>query len=163
MSDNESDAPKSGGSSYLSANVPSRPQRSQRIDYHLLNGGSDEEADVDVRAIKKPIHYLIALNQWVEKSPLVRFIGICLPHHNPFRKGTLREASPRLYSLTSQSANPSLSHKINGSGANSKSSHFQENYGVLSEADGYWRTEKSSVHSVVGKPPTLQGQLLRPT
>ena len=54
MSDNESDAPQSGGSSYLSANVPSRPQRSQRIDYHVLNGGSDEEADVEDRAIKKP-------------------------------------------------------------------------------------------------------------
>ncbi|CEL08111.1 hypothetical protein ASPCAL11264 [Aspergillus calidoustus] len=54
MSDNESDAPQSGGSSYLSSNVPSRPQRSQRIDYHVLNGGSDEEADVEDRAIKKP-------------------------------------------------------------------------------------------------------------
>lgn len=54
MSDDEPDASKIGGSSYLSANVPSRPQRSQRIDYHLLNDGSDEEAEVEDRAIKKP-------------------------------------------------------------------------------------------------------------
>ncbi|KAJ5822569.1 hypothetical protein N7447_004909 [Penicillium robsamsonii] len=31
----------SSGSS--SAELPPRPQRSQRIDYHFLNGGSDEE------------------------------------------------------------------------------------------------------------------------
>lgn len=52
MSANDSDAPEDGDSSYLFANVLS-PQRSQRIDYHLLNGGSDEEADVEDRAIKK--------------------------------------------------------------------------------------------------------------
>ena len=54
MSGNDSDAPEGDDSSYLSANVLSRPPRSQRIDYHLLNGGSDEEADVEDRAIKKP-------------------------------------------------------------------------------------------------------------
>lgn len=55
----------------------------------------------------------MALNQWAQKSLLAKFaysIGIL------FRKRALLEASPRLYSLTSQSANPALSHKTNGSG-----------------------------------------------
>lgn len=40
------------GSDSSSIELPPRPQQSQRIDYHLLNGGSDEE-DIEDHVRKK--------------------------------------------------------------------------------------------------------------
>jgi hypothetical protein len=37
-----------------SAYVPRRSQRAQRIDYHLLNDGSDSEAPTEARIFKRP-------------------------------------------------------------------------------------------------------------
>lgn len=34
--------------------IPRRSQRSQRIDYHLLNNGSDDEAPPEDRIFKRP-------------------------------------------------------------------------------------------------------------
>jgi len=53
MSDAELRASSDDGSGSLSIKLPPRPQRSQRIDYHLLNGGSDEE-DIEDHIRKKP-------------------------------------------------------------------------------------------------------------
>jgi hypothetical protein len=41
MSDAELETLNNAGSDCSSADLTSRPQRSQRIDYRLLNGGSD--------------------------------------------------------------------------------------------------------------------------
>lgn len=54
MSDIESNPPDVGSDGNSLADLPARPQRSQRIDYHFLNDGSDEEAHPEHRAIKKP-------------------------------------------------------------------------------------------------------------
>jgi len=53
MSGVELQASSDDGSSSSSIKLPPRPQRSQRIDYHLLNGGSDEE-DIEDHIRKKP-------------------------------------------------------------------------------------------------------------
>lgn len=45
MSDTDSQNTNNDDVGGSSARLPSRPQRSQRIDYHLLNGGSDEEVE----------------------------------------------------------------------------------------------------------------------
>lgn len=50
MSERESDALVTGSAGYISADMQSRPQRSQRIDYRLLNDRSDKEADIEDRA-----------------------------------------------------------------------------------------------------------------
>jgi hypothetical protein len=105
----------------------------------------------------------MALNQLAQKIQPAKCVQIYLLHQNPFQKEPPREASLRLYSHTRYSANPTLSHIINGSGVNSVSAHFQESYGDLSEADGCWRTERSSVSGVVGRPQILQEQLPPPT
>lgn len=43
MSDTDSQNSNNDDFGGSSARLPSRPQRSQRTDYHLLNGGSDDE------------------------------------------------------------------------------------------------------------------------
>jgi len=53
MSDAELQASSDDGSSSSSIKRPPHPQRSQRIDYHLLNGRSDEE-DIEDHIRKKP-------------------------------------------------------------------------------------------------------------
>lgn len=78
----------------------------------------------------------MALNQLVQKIQQAKCVQIYLLHQNCSQKEPPREASLRLYSPTRYSANPTLSHIINGSGVNSVSAHFQESYGDLSEADG---------------------------
>ena len=52
MSDAGSQASSNDASGSSSIELPSRPQRSQRIDYHLLNGGSDDDIEIPIR--KKP-------------------------------------------------------------------------------------------------------------
>lgn len=54
MSDAELQASKNGASDCSSVEPPSRPQRSRKINYHLLNGGSDGEVDLEDYIIKKP-------------------------------------------------------------------------------------------------------------
>jgi hypothetical protein len=54
MSDIESSPPNVGSDGNPPADLSARPQRSQRIDYHFLNDGSDEEAPSEHRVIKKP-------------------------------------------------------------------------------------------------------------
>jgi hypothetical protein len=54
MSDAESEISTNCSNGQSPIDLPRRPARSQRIDYHLLNGGSDEEAGPDNRATKKP-------------------------------------------------------------------------------------------------------------
>ncbi|KAJ5474078.1 hypothetical protein N7475_003644 [Penicillium sp. IBT 31633x] len=53
MSGAELQASNHDSSGSSSAELPPRPQRSQRIDYHFLNGGSDEE-DIEDHIRKKP-------------------------------------------------------------------------------------------------------------
>ncbi|KAJ6038619.1 hypothetical protein N7460_007336 [Penicillium canescens] len=53
MSGAELPASNNDGSGSSSAELPPRPQRSQRIDYHFLNGGSDED-DIEDHIRKKP-------------------------------------------------------------------------------------------------------------
>ena len=38
----------------LSINLPARSQRSQRLDYHILNNNSDEETILENHIFKKP-------------------------------------------------------------------------------------------------------------
>lgn len=45
--DSELQASNNAASGSPSIEMPPRPQWSQRIDYHLLNGGSDED-DIDI-------------------------------------------------------------------------------------------------------------------
>lgn len=52
MSDAGSQASSNDASGSSSIELPPRPQRSQRIDYHLLNGGSDDDIENPIR--KKP-------------------------------------------------------------------------------------------------------------
>jgi hypothetical protein len=53
MSDTELQTSNDDASGSSSIELPPRPQRSQRIDYHLLNGGSDED-DIEDHIRKKP-------------------------------------------------------------------------------------------------------------
>jgi hypothetical protein len=53
MSDAELDTLDHSGSASSSIDLRPRPQRSQRIDYHLLNGGSDDEANPENHVTKK--------------------------------------------------------------------------------------------------------------
>ncbi|KAI1829135.1 transcriptional regulator family: Zinc finger, BED-type predicted [Penicillium roqueforti] len=53
MSGAELQASNNDGSGSSSVELPPRPQRSQRIDYHFLNGGSDED-DIEDHIRKKP-------------------------------------------------------------------------------------------------------------
>ncbi len=39
----------------LSINLPARSQRSQRLDYHVLNDGNDEGTILEDRIFKKPL------------------------------------------------------------------------------------------------------------
>ena len=165
MSDNESDALNIEGFNYPSENVPSRPQRSQRIDYHFLNGGSDEEEDVEERVIKKPrLGLPSSCSESVESEESSSQIrqNLSTPSESLPQESSARSLSEAL-ELQSHLGSPMLSHKINGSGVNLKSHHSRGNYGDQNEAGGYWRTEKSDAYSVVGKLQILQEQLQRLT
>ena len=47
MSDVDSQASNNNGFGCSSVELPSRRQRSQRIDYHLLNAGSDDKGGTE--------------------------------------------------------------------------------------------------------------------
>lgn len=66
MSGDESEVFIADSNGQLSIDLSTRPRRSQRIDYHLLNDGSDEEAEPEDHITKKP-----RLN-----SPSIRSISI---------------------------------------------------------------------------------------
>ncbi|KAJ5588169.1 hypothetical protein N7537_010847 [Penicillium hordei] len=53
MSDTESQTLNNDGSDSSSIEIPPRPQRAQRKDYHFLYGGSDDE-DIEGHTRKKP-------------------------------------------------------------------------------------------------------------
>ncbi len=54
ISDSELDISSLHNTDILSINLPARSQRSQRLDYHVLNDGSDEETILEDRIFKKP-------------------------------------------------------------------------------------------------------------
>ena len=54
MADTESQTSSNNASDCTSVELPPRPHRSQRIDYHLLNGRRDDEGDTESRITKKP-------------------------------------------------------------------------------------------------------------
>src|SRR6266498_1580134 len=54
ISDSELDTSSLYNTDILSINLPARSQRSQRLDYHVLNDGSDEETILEDRFFKKP-------------------------------------------------------------------------------------------------------------
>jgi hypothetical protein len=54
MSDSELDISSFNNTDTSFINLPTRSQRSQRLNYHVLNDGSDEEAISEDRIFKKP-------------------------------------------------------------------------------------------------------------
>ncbi len=54
ISDSELNTSSLHNTDILSINLPARSQRSQRLDYHVLNNGSDEETILEDRIFKKP-------------------------------------------------------------------------------------------------------------
>lgn len=53
LSDTELQASNNVGSGASSMELPPRPQQAQRIDYHFLNGGSDDD-DIEDHTRTKP-------------------------------------------------------------------------------------------------------------
>jgi hypothetical protein len=53
ISDTDLQASNNNGSGGSSIELPPRPQRAQRIDYHFLNGGSDDD-DIEDHTRTKP-------------------------------------------------------------------------------------------------------------
>ncbi|GCB25877.1 hypothetical protein AAWM_08762 [Aspergillus awamori] len=72
MADTESQTSSNNASDCTSVELPPRPHRSQRIDYHLLNGVSDDEGDTESLLPRNLdwIWHLAAQNQLAQETQL---------------------------------------------------------------------------------------------
>ena len=111
MSGAELQASNNDGSGSSSVELPPRPQRSQRIDYHFLNGGSDED-DIEDHIRKKPRldsppGRLESIGP--EDSASQLHLNLPTPSESVPPGGAL-DALQGPYGHTNRTANPALSH-----------------------------------------------------
>ncbi|OJZ80149.1 hypothetical protein ASPFODRAFT_464781 [Aspergillus luchuensis CBS 106.47] len=161
MADTESQTSSNNASDCTSVELPPRPYRSQRIDYHLLNGGSDDEGDTESPITKKPrLDLASGRSESVGPGNSASQLNQELPTPSesiPDGSRTFAEGGPS-YVPHAKARIKQHNHWLWNQ---FHVSSFQVNYGGPSEADGCLRIERYNAFTVAGKPRTRRGRQAR--
>ena len=146
----------------VSSYIPRHCRRSQRIDYHLLNDGSDDEAPTEDRIFKRPV--LDGLTGTLEPiTPDDSASQLDQTRSSPVE--SLQQTEFPVCGSSEISQRSSLSthdRPQDDYGRNLSCFHSRANSGHGKGARDQPRTEKSNAEDVTGKLPILREQLRLP-